>query len=806
MPRSLATFRANPRSRLLLRVLLPAVAVLMAGSLHPTSLAHAQAVPVAAEPVSLRIGAGPLGVALEQFARATGANISYNAQLVNGLATQGVDGSHGVAAGLRILLTGTGMEAVEQPGGGFLLRKAPVGVGTLPAVTVSAQTETATGPVPGYAARRSATGTKTDTPLREVPASVQVVSREVIDDQKALSLRDVYENISGVQASGNTLNAQTEVLPIIRGFESPSLMRNGLRATYVGAVDMINIERVEVLKGPASILYGALEPGGIVNYVTKRPQDASSQVFEQQIGSDNFRRTSGDLTGRIDEQGSWLYRLNFARTDSDSFRDEMHLERTAIAPSFLWRSSADTELLLDFSYIKEKQPYDAGIPMDANGRPLAAKTAFFNDPDLAGRSNEDYYAAYQLTHAIGPTWSLRNQFQFHRARNKNETLRPRGISGNNLLMRYQNEDREDDELQFVLDAIGKFSIGSIAHTLLIGAEYVKQETDWLRFRANAPAVAIDDHPVVDYTPPANQTFGVDLGQTLWKSLYVQDQLSLLEGGRLKLLIGGRFDDVTTQSRSDGTAAPDVEDRAFTGRGGLLYQLTPRHSAYLSVSQSFTPQQGSTVDANGDPLDPERGEQYEAGVKSAFLDEQLFLTVAVYQIEKKDVAVFDQDLYDTTGQSAYFSGVRQQSRGVEFDLAGNLTRRLKVSASYGYVDTEVLANAGDPAQVGRPLPGMSPHTARLWLAYTSDRSGPLGGLGVGGGARYVGKSTAQADVNLELPAYTVADAGVWYQWSRVRASLNVRNLFDEDYISRASTSAIAHPGAPRTVTAAASISF
>lgn len=770
---------------------------------------HAQPGNGASAAVQVSIAAQPLGAALNDWARQTGLELIVAPALVAGKLSPAVAGKLTPQQALDRLLAGSDLSA-QADGSAVVIRTAAAAAGetTLAPVTVSAesQAQTAWSAVRGYAAKRSATGTKTDTPILETPASVQVVTRDVIDDQKAANLKDVYENVSGVQQAGNTLNAQTEVLPIIRGFESPSLMRNGLRATVAGAVDLVNVERVEVLKGPASILYGALEPGGIVNYVTKRPQAESFHVFEQQFGSYDYRRTTGDSTGALNSDGSLMYRFNFAHTHSDSFRDSMSLERTAVAPSLLWKPTDQTELLIDFSYLKERQPYDTGIPLFDDGKPRTSKSAFFNDPDLDGRSNEDYYAGYQFSHAFDSTWSIRNQLQFHRAHNRNEALRPRNVQGNNLRLRYQNEDRTDDELQFVVDGVAKFSTAAIDHTVLLGAEYIEQDTDFDRFRVNTPNVAISDNPVVSFDPPANQTPTADLSKTRWTSLYLQDQLSLLDGGRLKLLVGGRFDDVLTEGSSGGVAAADVEDQAFTARAGLLYLLSNQHSVYLSASQSFRPQFAFAVDASGRPLDPETGRQYELGLKSAFLGARLFTTLAVYDIEKDDVAVFDQALFDATGQSAYFPGVKERSRGFEFDLSGSLTNQLKLIASYSYTDTKVLENAGDPAQVGEPLGGVSPHVARVWLSYDFNKAGPLAGLGIGGGARYVGESTAQFDTAIELDAYTVADIGVWYNWRNVKTSLNVKNLFDKDYIARASSNAIAHPGAPRSVFATVSVGF
>lgn len=815
----------DPRRKL--RKAVHTVLLLMATSQTPfTPLAVVQAAEQAATR-AYQIKSGPLAQSLSEFAGLAGVSISLPPALVDGITSTAIKGHYTTRQGLDALLNGTGLEAVETTRGVFTLQKKVSSVDgkkvqtlpevmdrgvtdtqELPAVHVKATVnkETAWSQVNGYLARQSATGTKTDSTILETPVSIQVITREVMDGQVSINLKDVYENVSGVQQSGNTLNAQTEVLPIIRGFESPNLMRNGLRATNAGAVDLVNVERVEVLKGPASIMYGALEPGGIVNYVTKRPQADASHQVEQQFGSYDFRRTTVDSTGALNEDETLLYRVNVAHTDSDAFRNGIDLERTVVAPSMLWKLSEQTELLVDFSYLKETQPYDTGIPLFPNGKPRVSRSTTFVDTDLGGRTNEDYYAGYQLSHTFNSTWSIRNQLQFHRANNKNESLRSRGLQANNLQMRYQNEDRVDDEIQFVLDGTAKFKTGAIDHVLLIGTELIEQETDWQRFRANAPSVAISNDPVVNYIPPSNQTLSDEYAKTKWASLYLQDQLSLLEDGRLKLLMGGRFDDVVTTGSNSGIATQKVEDQAFTGRVGALFMLTDEHSAYLSASQSFRPQTPSTVDAAGNPLDPTTGRQYEIGLKSVFLNQKLLTTLALYDIEKNNVAVFNQALFNATGQNAYFPGIKQRSRGVEIDATGHLTDQMKLIASYAYTDTEVLENEGDPTQVGNRLGGVSPNVARFWLTYDFLKVGNSSGAGVGIGARYVGESTAQFDTNIKLDAYTVADFSVWYRWKNVRANLNIKNLFNEDYIVRASDANIAHPGIPRSLFASLAMHF
>ncbi|MEO1903214.1 MAG: TonB-dependent receptor [Alcanivorax sp.] len=772
------------------------------GALVPLAARAQTGAEAAGQTHSFDIPAQPLDAALIQFGQQAGLEVTASSALVAGKQARAVQGRLSVGQALERMLAGTGLD--YQLRQGMITLNKPQSTRLAP-VTVKDGWETATSAVQGYTARRSATGTRTDTPLIETPASVQVVPRDVIEEQQAVSLKDVYENVSGVQQAGNTLNAQSEVLPMIRGFESPVLLRNGLRATSAGAVDLVNVERVEVLKGPASILYGALEPGGVISYVTKRPQAESRHVISQQLGSDAFRRTTLDSTGTLNPDYSWLYRLNLAHTDSDSFRDDVRLKRTAIAPSFLWFPSDNTEVLFDFAYTREEQPYDSGVPLSANGKPLVPDRTFFGDDHLAGRDHRDYYASYQLTHRFSPTWTLRNQLQLHRADNRNESLRNLRVLNNDsdLALRYQNEERREDEVQFVLDGIARFRTGDVGHELLIGTEITHLDTDWERFRLNALVVPISADPSVRYTPPGNQNPSDEPSNTRWWALYLQDQLSLLEDGRLKVLLGVRFDDVLTTGSVDGVDSPDVDDRAVTARGGLLYRLTDQHSVYASASQSFQPQRAFAVDRRGTPLDPETGEQLEVGLKSGF-GERLSSTLSLYRLEKDDVAVLDQDYFDNTGESAYFPGVSQRAQGVELDITGRLTERLKVLANYSYTDTEVLDNKGDPDQKGERLGGVSLHLARLWLAY--DFGGPLDGLGLGGGARYVSESTAQFDTELPLDGYTVADAGLWYRWNNLRASLKVNNLFDERYIARASTAAIAHPGAPRSVLAGFSLAF
>jgi iron complex outermembrane receptor protein len=670
---------------------------------------------------------------------------------------------------------------------------------------VSAQV-TVTAPNPdGYDAPRAAAATRLNIPILETPVSVQVVPNRVIKDQNALGLEEIYTNISGVAQAGNTLNAQTEVRPMIRGFEAGVPLRNGLRATTVGAVDPVNIESVEVLKGPASILYGALEPGGVLNYTTKKPLMAPRFEIAQQFGSYDHIRTTADATGPLNRSRTMAYRVNFARQDSGSFRDFIDLDRIAVSPSVTIRPDERNELFVDFSFTDEEVPYDTGVPFGLDGGPIVPISTFFGDPDLAGRDLEDYFTSVQYFRRLTGDITARTQFQFHRVNALNESIRPRAVGGEigaeTLSQRYQNEDRTDDDYQFVGDVISTFELGATRHQTLVGLDLAYQDSQFLRFRQNIAAIPITGNPQVDFDPPANQPLQEILGTNRWAALYFQDQISMLNQGRLKLLVGARYDTSHGESRRDDEFEPETDASKLTGRFGVGYQVIPGALAFASVSQSFLPQNPGTVDADGRLLDPQTGLQYEGGLKFGLFGGRFISTVSAYHIKKENVPLVDLPLFMETGEIVYFPGVAERSQGFEIDLAGRITNSLSMIANYAHNDAETVENATDPSQIGRTLGNTPAHLSRLWLTYDAPFN-TLRGLGGGIGVRAQSSQFTQFD-DLRLPGYGVWDLGLWYRLPLgsdrrvLRFAVNIQNLFDKEFYLRASTNAIVHPGAPRS---------
>lgn len=672
---------------------------------------------------------------------------------------------------------------------------------------------TVTAPSPdGYGAVRAAAATRLNIPIIETPFSVQVVPTRVIEDQNALGLEDVYMNISGVAQAGNTLNAQTEVRPMIRGFEAAVPLRNGLRATTVGAVDSINIESVEVLKGPASILYGALEPGGVLNYTTKKPLMAPRFEVTQQFGADDHVRTTFDATGPLNSSRTMAYRLNVARQDAGSFRDHVDLERLAVMPSLTFRDDRN-EVFVDFSFSTEEVPYDTGVPLGLDDDPIVPIDTYFGDPNLRGRDLDDYFTSVGFFRHLNDSITFRSQFQFHRVHALNESIRPRGVRGTpgaeTLRRRYQNEDRTDDDYQFVADVISTFDVGLTSHEALVGFDLAFQDSEFFRYRENLADILITANPEPDFTPPVDQPLQEIFGNNRWAAVYFQDQISMLEDSRLHLLFGGRYDTFRGEGESDGIVQPATEEGKLTGRFGAGYEVVPSVLAFASVSQSFLPQNPGTVDFAGNLLDPQTGLQCEGGIKFELFEGRFLTTFSAYHIRKENVAVVDLPLFQETGQIVYFPGVAERSRGFEADLSGRLSDGLSLVANYSYNDAETVEHANEPTEVGQRLGNTPSHLSRIWLAYQVP-TGRVRGLGAGFGIRAQSSQRPQFDT-FELDGYTVADLGLWYRLPlepgrQLRFQVNIANLFDKEHYLRASDRSIVHPGTPRSATATIGIEF
>lgn len=697
---------------------------------------------------------------------------------------------------------------------GNRIRVQVVGKTTLPNATVIAQSNpisqqpdedeeeiTVTGnQTPTYRVPNANTATKTDTPIRDVPASIQVIPRQLIEDQNVQRIQDAVQNVSGVTKWGNFGGTDSGAFNI-RGFinEGSENLRNGFRDNdFYSSVDIGNIERIEVLKGPASVLFGQVAPGGIINVITKQPLNTPYYSASFTAGNYAFYRPSVDLSGPLNSDGSLLYRLNLAYQNSESFRDFNFTERVLVAPVLTWKISDRTSLTLETEYVNNRYRFDRGIPVVGNRPADIPISRFLGYPSLDEddpQNDRTLRASYVLQHQFNENWKLRNALSI-------SSLKLTGASvgiGDLIDDQFQEKTfeggegflRENYTLQTELT--GKFRTGAIAHQLLLGVE-LNRNTRWLDFaEADLPAIDIFNPDYSVERPVLASTYQ-EVTKTNTLGIYVQDQVTL--ANNLKLLVGGRFD-ATKQNSDfplDGTNT-EQSDNAFSPRIGIVYQPIQSLSFYTSYSRSFTPVVGRS--RTNSLFEPQRGTQYEVGIK-ADLSDRVSATLAAYQITKTNVLTTDPEDSDFSIQVG-----EQRSRGIELDIAGQILPGWNVIASYAY--TNAITSEDNRIPVGNRLDNVPQHATSLWTTYEIQR-GSLKGLGLGLGLYYVSDRDADLENTATLSGYFRTDASVFYKLDRWRFAVNFRNLFNQKYYETAQTRAIIYPGAPFTVQGSLSVTF
>ncbi len=667
----------------------------------------------------------------------------------------------------------------------------------------NADYESAQGPVKGYHATRSASATRTDTAIHETPQSISVVSRDVVEDLGATRLQDALDYAGGV-GRGNNFGGQGLTTFTVRGFTTGEFYRNGfpINRGYPNMPDANTIERLEVLRGPATMLYGRGDPGGTFNVVSKQPLAERMVTLGSQVSDQGMRRGTLDASGPLDEEGRLAYRLNVIGEGGDTFRDHVETERYGIAPVVSWQVNDTTRLTFEGDFMRNNAPLDRGVTHYAGQRGTASRDTFFGEKDAGKLHNDNNMLQVRFEHMLNDDWTLAGGTQW-----LDGTLQGNAIEGNGIAadgrtlgrnFNYRKLEWTDRDTQ--LNLTGHFSTGGFEHTLLTGIEYEDYDYQSIIQRSSGAvgAYPIDifdpvygqPRPALTRTPTNDQenlkTFGV----------FVQDQVALTE--RLKLLAGARFERFEHEYESfvpqkpPGSRNWEVTDSAVTPRLGVIYDLTDTVAVYANTARSFKPNSGASREGGG--FKPEEGKSYEMGVKWEALDRQLSVDAAVYQIEKRNVLTTDP--VDSTFSVA---AGEVRSRGFDLNVAGNLTPEWRVIGGYAYVDAEVTKDINIPS--GTRLLNVPKNTFSLLNVYEF-QDGGLKGLGLGVGAKYVDERAGQTAANaFSMDSYTVVDLLGYYKVNeRIRLNLDLKNLFDADYEEGAFGNVYAYPGAPRTVQA------
>ncbi|MEH2313994.1 MAG: TonB-dependent siderophore receptor [Nostoc sp.] len=657
-----------------------------------------------------------------------------------------------------------------------------------------------TGEQDGYSLPNATTATKTDTPLRDIPQSIQVIPQQVIKDQQITRITDAARNVSGVSLQGS-YGANTDAY-IIRGFLQYNSLRNGFQAGD-NYIDPNSVERVEVLKGPASVLYGQFEPGGVVNYVTKQPLATPYYASEFTVGSYSDYKSSIDISGPLTPDQKLLYRLNASYENFGSFIDFVHGQYFSISPVLSYKISDNTNLTLEYEHTAQNRTfYDGLLPVRESFQVPISR--FLGEPS-ADKYNVDSNAFYlTLDHTFSENLRLRTAFSaYFTTSDNNNVVRPDSLEadGQTVSRRLAGGAGSNQTFDLQNELISKFKTGSINHQLLLGLELGWQNVFYDYLRTAAPGINLFN-PV--YGAPLPTSF-VDTAQqteayTDTVGIYLQDQVTLLSN--LKLLVGGRYDFVSYNDRgtdlnNNGALAyrNNFYDEAFSPRVGLVYQPIEPISLYASYSESFVP--NNTLSASQVALKPSRGTQYEGGIKTELLDGKLSATLAAYNITKTNVATTDPNNNDYS-----IAAGEVKSQGIEFDISGRILPGWNVIASFAHNDTYVSEDNNLP--VGDRLVAVPRNTASFWTTYEI-QSGSFKGLGFGGGLFFVGDSQANLpNDGVVIPSYVRTDASIFYKKENWRVGLNIKNLFDTTYYY--SQGYFLRPGDPLTVLATISVQF
>jgi len=653
-----------------------------------------------------------------------------------------------------------------------------------------------TGQQDAYRVPNTTTGTKTDTPLRDIPQSIQVVPKEVLRDTQSRNITQALENVPGLISQGSGA-ANTRDYFTARGFEQYDALVNGLPDRQITSDgNIFNVERIEVLRGPASVLYGDSgngSVGALINYVTRRPLSNPFFEVEASVGNYGFYQGTIDVSGPLNPARSVLGRLIVGYRNYDSPVEFATAKTFGVAPSLSFQLGSKANLIVEGD-VNIMERYDAisvpvvgtllpnpngKIPFSFNpGGPFDEPTSIIN-----GR------VGYQFEYQFNDNLKLRNAFRYNFYFSDGVGASPTSLDADNRTLNRVATFNRGSFNYYLVDTnlLGKFKTGEVEHQVLFGFSLSRYDID------SAGGFGFPIAPVDIFNPVYNQNFTLgdetrnSLTTTDVAGLYVQNQITLQQN--LKLLIGGRFD--YSENREIDRLAntkSSQSDTAFSPRVGIVYQPIEPISLYASYGRSFNPLTGRTF--SGESLIPERGTQYEVGIK-ADITNRLTANLALYDLNRSNVTTRDPVNPGFSVQSG-----KQRSRGLEFDISGEILPGLNIIAGYAYTDARVLEDNNIP--VGNRLFNAPEHAVNLWTTYRI-QSGAARGLGFGLGLYYIGDRPIDNANTVNLPGFVRTDAAIFYERDEFRAALNIRNLFDiENYVSEYGSSDFVNIGTPFTI--------
>ena len=651
-----------------------------------------------------------------------------------------------------------------------------------------------------YSVPDASTATKTDTPLRDIPQSIQVIPRQLIEDRNITRVGEALQNVPGVFSLEGGYEGYADYYQI-RGFDTSrgSIFRDGIATDVWDTSETVNLERIEVLKGPASVLFGQGSPGGIVNLVTKKPLAEPYYSISGTIGSFDTYRGELDFSGPLNDSKTVRYRLTMAYENNDSFIDFVEGERFFIAPVITWDIGSRTSLTVDASYSTDSRTPYYGIPAVGGRIADVPRSRYYGEP-FAEYSRDGFELGAVLRHGFSDNWSVTGAFRYINYSPERYAVffnSPDGDTGEMTREQYFSDGNYQRYIGNI-DVVGEFKTGSIQHKLLLGTEY-RQYIEDPRFQfGEYPSINLFDPVYVNRRFDKAPTFFRDDYDVTW-AFYIQDQIELLPN--LKFLAGVRYDNYKQNRTTQDLGEPRIDfeqtDTAWSPRVGIVYQPIEPISLYFSYSESFVPNFGDTLDRADEPFAPEKGRQFEVGVK-ADLNPNLNATLALFDIRKQNVLTTDPINPNFSIQTG-----EQTSKGIELGVAGEILPGWDIYASYTYLDAYISED--NTYEVGNRLANVPESNIGLWTKYEIQKGG-LRGLGFGLGLYYVGDRFGDVDNTVELPSYFRTDLAFFYERDNWKAQINFKNLFDIDYDAGTDGGTSITPGAPFAVSGTLSVEF
>ncbi len=673
-----------------------------------------------------------------------------------------------------------------------------------------------------YVLPDATTGTKTDTPIMETPLNVQSISKQVLKDQQVINLGDALKNVSGVtlginNAASDFPNGLNQSI-VVRGFNSDTYFRNGFRLQQGSAQrEMANVESIEVLKGSGAILYGMVEPGGMVNVITKQPQATPYYAVNQQFGSYDMYRTTADATGPIAGNKDVLYRVNMSYQNSGSFREYVNNEKFYIAPIVKWNISTKTQVTAELEYGHNNIGLDTGLVLLQNDKfQMNNLSVNYGQPFPAKQDN--ILGSINWSHQFSDDWSIKHSMNANQSKTNSMGLQayPPFFAGvfipgsptDQVALGLFKNGSTNDTYSTNIDLTGHFNTAWLKHTLLLGGDYYRVNNDYslltsvYNFAGKSylnPTQCSDPYCGLVIDPTSNYLSPKSVSTTDQYGLYLQDQIKLPYD--VHVTGGFRYQNIHQagySQNSDLTINPNqsLSADAVTPRVGILWHPQKWVSLYSNYTENFGANLGNVYTGpninDQKAATPTSSQQYEVGVKNEFFGGRLRTTFAYYELTKQNVVTGDPNTLHCGGTCVLLTGA-VRSRGPELDIQGEILPGWKAIATYANTDIIVTkAGANDYPAAGSRYWGVPRNTASLWNTYDFQQD-PLKGFNVGGGVTLRDGSVAynygQTGPDTIVPGYATIDLLAGYNLklgkSKVSVQFNVNNLLDKHYYTQAS---------------------